>query len=576
MENLSGGDTKGSRVFIYPLNNLYYYNCFYTDATQNIDKFNEIILNSLKIQNRPNMCLDDFCINEENICKLDGKLKILPYTHQEFLVELKNKHIDIHLIYRTEKEKTLIKIVCDILKINDFIKSITYENEIKDGDIVISEILSELTKIKTEKQVFTIWNILITGKNAEYDKLQTKNLQRYRNISKEEHPDLIIESLRQANYFLEHIKDSSEIESIRKIKENFYKDALQILYFFDTYNSSKCHRKRQVCTSTKKIIFKPFIFRNLADLNNLKEITMYNQGFDNVLVRCPYWYFEKPDLALAIHSYLEEKFPKVLFIHNLNKIIKLFNRQESYHLIHKFSQELRQEILNKFSVDLNVPESFQFLIDENNSEECRKKLARKIKSYPVIIKADAAIEHEMIIILREEALQYFISDSNFETKKKIYKFICQIFIPHEGVLYKSGFLNHKTMTVLRSSLPVFSQEIISLPYFKDGYLNFDSEFLSNKKTAFTEEVKIGNRTDSSENIKLYNRNDDLFAYICEKFNSLAGITLFNIDFIFNKENNSYYIIEINYFPSFRNIKIDLIEEFQEHILNLNRNYKINS
>jgi hypothetical protein len=576
METLSGAEIKGPRVFIYPLNNLYYYNCFYTDATKNLDKFNEIILNSLEIQNKPNVSLDDFCNNEEKISKLDRKLEILPYTHQEFLVELKNKHIDIHLIYRTEKEKTLIKIVCDILKINHLIKSITSENEIKKGDIVISEILSELTKIKTEKEVFTIWNILITGDNPEYDKLQTNNLERYRTMSKEEHPDLIIESLRQANYFLEHIKDSSELESIEKIKENFYKDALQILYFFDTYNSSKCHRKRHVCTSTKKIIFKPFIFRNLADQNNFKEIIIYNQGFHNILVRCPYWYFDKPELALAIHSYLEEKFPKVLFIHNLNKFIKLFNRQESYHLIHKFSQELRQEILNKFSVDLNVPESFQFLIDENNAEECRKKLARKIQSYPVIIKADNATEHEMIIIFREEALQNFISDSNFEHKKRAYKFICQIFIPHEGVLYKSAFLNHKTMTVIRSSLPVFSKEIISLPYFKDGYFIFDSEFLSNKKTSFTEDVKIVNRIDSNENIKLYNRNDDLFSYICEKFYSLAGITLFNIDFIFNKENNSYYIIEINYFPSYRNINNDLIEEFQEHILDLNRNYNVNS
>ena len=46
----------------------------------------------------------------------------------------------------------------------------------------------------------------------------------------------------------------------------------------------------------------------------------------------------------------------------------------------------------------------------------------------------------------------------------------------------------------------------------------------------------------------------------------SKITFFGLDFLYNRENDIFYLLEVNYFPSYRELGKDLPKKFSEHIV----------
>lgn len=53
-----------------------------------------------------------------------------------------------------------------------------------------------------------------------------------------------------------------------------------------------------------------------------------------------------------------------------------------------------------------------------------------------------------------------------------------------------------------------------------------------------------------------------------KFKEITGLTLFGLDFLYYESKEMFYIIEYNYFPSFKEYEIDREDFMNQHLLNM--------
>ena len=54
----------------------------------------------------------------------------------------------------------------------------------------------------------------------------------------------------------------------------------------------------------------------------------------------------------------------------------------------------------------------------------------------------------------------------------------------------------------------------------------------------------------------------------------TNITLFGLDFLYDNINDIFYILEINYFPSYRELGNKINYEFDQHVVKYYNEYKI--
>ncbi len=48
------------------------------------------------------------------------------------------------------------------------------------------------------------------------------------------------------------------------------------------------------------------------------------------------------------------------------------------------------------------------------------------------------------------------------------------------------------------------------------------------------------------------------------------ITFFGLHYLFEKETNTYFLLEVNHFPSYRELGASLPGEFADHIIDYNK------
>lgn len=162
-------------------------------------------------------------------------------------------------------------------------------------------------------------------------------------------------------------------------------------------------------------------------------------------------------------------------------------------------------------------------------------------------------------------------------------YIIQKLIPHNEILIKVYYLNNKIKLVLRKSInPINLARMNQDPrssckYNKDKdliFIEFKTEDLySDKDLLISEEEKL-----------LLNDLNDYFLLICKNINKEFIVNMFNVDFLLNikldninedKENKKVavlYLIEINFFPSYKEYFDQRKEEFDKHIINISNEY----
>jgi inositol-1,3,4-trisphosphate 5/6-kinase/inositol-tetrakisphosphate 1-kinase len=451
-------------------------------------------------------------------------------------------------------------------------------------------------------------NLLFNSKQMEYLEFKQKNINNF--LKYKIKPDLMIETLMQTNLLINYIIDKIK-SPIIQIKEDFFNlhSQKRVLYFFKEDNSAKCYRKRLLTLSTKNVKYIPFITRTIQENTFNEELfeLIYGERIDILLQREPYFYLESQinkDFCHNLENYLTNKNKNFLKMSSFNIMEKLFLRFNCYLFLEEFisknSQNFFKEIKENLNISIEVPFSIQYNINnekliffenlKNNFDSLNNdyitdinNLQNQIHSdilnlmlennlnFPIIIKPDQCEVHEMMLILSEKGLCKFTALENLKKTFINKNFILQRFINHDGLMFKNFFINKKSYTFIRPSLPNLEGKNLNLNHFKDDSFTFKNEFLYQKEDeSFWENIEnIG------EKMLCNQINYDLIDSISKKFAEDTQINLFGLDYLFDRVNNKYYLLECNYFPSYRELKDKLAEEFESHMVSYHIEYKNN-
>ena len=148
-------------------------------------------------------------------------------------------------------------------------------------------------------------------------------------------------------------------------------------------------------------------------------------------------------------------------------------------------------------------------------------------------------------------------------------FIVQQFISHGGIMIKNYSINEESYSFIRPSLPDMKGEVLNTKDLAEGAMSFYNELIYQKK--------IDNFFNESN--KQSQLQEKLMGEM-EKINQLSllfvketKITFYGLDFLYDSEKNMFYILEINYFPSYRELGAKLHVKFDEHIVKYHSKYK---
>ena len=228
---------------------------------------------------------------------------------------------------------------------------------------------------------------------------------------------------------------------------------------------------------------------------------------------------------------------------------------------------------------MKVPFSIKYIINENlnNSENLLilKKIISENKKeleFPLMIKPIKCECHSMNLILNEDGLsEIFLNENKYkESILKNKEFILQKFINHGGEMIKSFCINGKSYEFIRPSIPNLNKNTID-NFLKKEELDLTNEIIyqSKKNNIFGDKYKnISNIDEILQN--KFNIVNKITLLFLEKTN----ITLFGLDFLYDKIKDTFYILEINYFPSYRELGNKINSEMEKHIIKYYNKFKI--
>ncbi len=472
----------------------------------------------------------------------------------------------------------------------------------KTFDQIRSKLLPEslqIDNLKLRDVVFPVYNTMIFD---PYQPIFSEFTKRNLDLlieNKFEHL-LMIESLMQANLYFEFIlkklndsnslqkSNSSSLEKFIAIKEQFFNiNQKRVLYFFNESNVPKTYRKRLLAVSSEKILYIPFKLRDSFEYECFDKL--YGK-IDVLLQRAPYFYLandKNKELCLKLEEYLEQKNKQHIKMSSFNIVEKLFFRYNCYNFIKEFIDKSFKILKDKFNMIVDVPFTIKLNFDketlvfiENYTENSQKneidlllncqKMINMIKEqmqvfkldFPVVIKPDECEVHEMFLVLTESGLNQFINCNNFKKIAKLKNFVIQKFINHDGIMFKNFFINKKSYTFIRPSLPNLEGNNLKIDHFKNDFFKFKNEFLYNKEDdSFWNSIENPHEKSASEEA-----NYQFIDFISCLFSEYMNINLFGLDYLFDRVNNKYYLLECNYFPSYRELKDRLQPEYENHII----------
>ena len=555
-------------ILISPLNTLYTYN-FEFIKRGNHAKFFNLLFNDKKS---------------------DIKLEILPYIEDNVLKRnIDEKLIDYFYYYVNDKnEKEIIIKEHEYLGLDKYFKSKFILKDdllsMKDTYIIfISEnYVEDFIQIENYGNIVRILNWMLYKKTEDYLEHQKETFKfiEYDTKTKTNKCELIIECLRQCNILIKYCFDNlSLINSYEKFREyiidNFISKGLKCLNILDHNSTSKLYRKRELAQASQLVYHIPFMHHFLP-LKSLDEFNKYYPDIKVILQRNPYFYYDNKELYKKNFQEIFDQKKSIVQLHTISVIDTLFDRHLVYELLYNFV-EGSKDILKKSNINLEVPYSIKYILNENysnteNLTNLKNILKNDLKiDYPFMIKPTSCTHHEMKLILNEEGL------NNIFTNENIYKdftlnckeFIIQKYINHGGEMIKTFCINGESYEFIRPSTPNLdknSGDKIS----KSGECTLYNELIyQRKKNNFLGDL-IGN---TEKTVKLLEEKFNIVNKITLLFLEKTKITLFGLDYLYDNINDIFYILEVNYFPSYRELGNKINSKFDEHAITFYNKYK---
>ena len=392
------------------------------------------------------------------------------------------------------------------------------------------------------------------------------------NVHKPKLNDLIIECFRQCRILIDYLHSNKNNGTVQQNITTFFKNAINVLYILDVNSTSKLYRKRELAQSSQKVKYIPCLNKNVP----IDDTLSVYPKIDVVLQRSPYFYFEHRDYYLnSIQSKLDIH-KEIVQLHPISIVDLLFDRYAVYDFLNKFITNSKTEI-EKLNINVSIPFSIKYTIDvvKSRKENCDilKEMIKDKFTYPFIIKPVSCAQHEMELIVNEKGIDsLFINEDKY---KKFFlsnaSFIIQQFISHGGIMIKNYSINEESYSFIRPSLPDMKGEVLNIKDLSDGSMSFYNELIYQKK--------IDNFFNDSDSTKQNELQAKLTSQM-EKINQLSllfvketKITFYGLDFLFDSDKNLFYILEINYFPSYRELGSQLHVKFDEHIVKYHSKYK---
>ena len=555
-------------ILISPLNTLYTYNFEYIKRS-NYSKYFNLLFNEKKS---------------------DVKLEILPYIEENVLKRnIDEKLIEYFFYYANDdNEKQMIEKEHEYLGLDKYLKpKFILKNELlslKDKYIVfISENYAEdFVQIENYGNIIRILNWMLYKKTNDYlvHQKETFKFIEYDTKTKTNNCELIIECLRQCNILIKYCFDNlSLINSPNKFREyiidNFISKGLKCLNILDHNSTSKLYRKRELAQASPLVYHIPFL-HHFIPLKDESDFDRYYSDVKVILQRNPYFYYANEELYKTNFQAIFDKKQSIVQLHDISVIDTLFNRHLVYELLYNFVTGIK-DTLKQSNINLEVPYSIKYILEEKlSSNENLNNLKNILKNdkkmeYPFMIKPISCTHHEMKLILNEEGLNNIFNDEN------IYKdfilnckeFIVQKYINHGGEMIKTFCINGESYEFIRPSTPNLdnnSADKIS----KSGECTLYNELIyQRKKNNFLGDL-IGN-TDNT--VKILEEKFNIVKKITLLFLEKTKITLFGLDYLYDNINDTFYILEINYFPSYRELGNKINCKFDEHVITFYNKYK---
>ena len=555
-------------ILISPLNTLYTYNFEYIKRS-NYSKYFNLLFNEKKP---------------------DVKLEILPYIEENVLKRnVEEKLIEYFFYYANDdNEKQMIEKEHEYLGLDKYFKpKFVLKNELlslKDKNILfISEnYVEDFVQIENYGNVIRILNWMLYKKTNDYLEHQKETFKyiEYNTKTKTNNCELIIECLRQCNILIKYCFDNlSLINSPDKFREyiinNFISKGLKCLNILDHNSTSKLYRKRELAQASPLVYHIPFM-HHFIPLKDENDFDRYYSDVKVILQRNPYFYYANEELYKKNFQAIFDKKQSIVQLHNISVIDTLFNRHLVYELIYNFVTGIKDTLMQE-KINLEVPYSIKYILEEKlSSTENLNNLKNILKNdkkmeYPFMIKPISCTHHEMKLILNEEGLNNIFNDEN------IYKdfilnckeFIVQRYINHGGEMIKTFCINGESYEFIRPSTPNLDKNSVD-KISKSGECTLYNELIyQRKKNNFLGEL-IGN-TEST--VKILEEKFNIVKKITLLFLEKTKITLFGLDYLYDNINDTFYILEINYFPSYRELGNKINSKFDEHVITFYNKYK---
>ena len=555
-------------ILISPLNTLYTYNFEYIKRS-NYSKYFNLLFNEKKS---------------------DVKLEILPYIEENVLKRnIDEKLIEYFFYYANDdNEKQMIEKEHEYLGLDKYLKpKFILKNELlslKDKYILfISENYAEdFVQIENYGNIIRILNWMLYKNTNDYldHQKETFKFIEYDTKTKTNNCELIIECLRQCNILIKYCFDNlSLINSPNKFREyiidNFISKGLKCLNILDHNSTSKLYRKRELAQASPLVYHIPFL-HHFIPLKDESDFDRYYSDVKVILQRNPYFYYANEELYKTNFQAIFDKKQSIVQLHDISVIDTLFNRHLVYELLFNFVTGIK-DTLKQSNINLEVPYSIKYILEEKlSSNENLNNLKNILKNdkkmeYPFMIKPISCTHHEMKLILNEEGLNNIFNDEN------IYKdfilnckeFIVQKYINHGGEMIKTFCINGESYEFIRPSTPNLDKNSVD-KISKSGECTLYNELIyQRKKNNFLGDL-IGN-TDNT--VKILEEKFNIVKKITLLFLEKTKITLFGLDYLYDNINDTFYILEINYFPSYRELGNKINSKFDEHVITFYNKYK---
>ena len=548
-------------ILFHPLNTLYSYNFSYLDRKIHEREFS-LLYSELSRKN-----------NDEKEEFLDSRLKILPYIKKEVFEKYKENNLISKFTYyaESENEKEVIKKEHDLLKLNEYYKDkFILKDELKnlkDKNIIfISEEVEDFKNLKYCSNICKISNWMIYNEDKNYLSYQERTIPL---LSNDKLYDLIIECFRQSTNLILYLHDNiNEDTTINKLVKKYFEKSLNVLYILDTDKKEKLYRKREFAQSNELIKFHPFLNKNFPTDDKLSNYPKINV----ILQRCPYFYLSNKQYYLDNIQKIFDYNTDIVQLHPISVVDILFDRYEVYKFLFTFITKVKEEI-DKLNMKVLIPYTIKYTIDKKLSPlENYKKLKILLKqqgnilNYKLMIKPCNCKNHGMKLVINKKGLKHLFID------EKIYKdffekneeFILQEIINHGGSMIKNYSINEESYSFIRPSIPNLNDDILKVNQLKNGSMDILNENIY--KSLYSDFNTENIKKKEEENSILLKSLFDKVNKLSLLFVKVTEITFYGLDFLYNKENDAFYILEVNYFPSYRELGKDLPKKFSEHIV----------